>query len=137
MIASSEKLLAVFELLATRLGVRYDRSELRKQFSAAELAGSDPLDALYRAAERYRLRLGVFDCGLDEALQFVRQGYPIAIAPTAVDAIPPGKQADLGENADDWWVLLDVSGRGVKTWSTRVGEKISRRSVRSLRAGVG
>lgn len=137
MIASDEKLLAVFELMARKLGVRYDRSELRKQFSAAELAGSDPLDTLYRVAERYRLRLGVFDCGLDEALQFVRQGYPIAIAPTSEDSEGPAGTATPGESADDWWVLLDIGRRGVKTWSTRIGGGPTRRTIRSLRASFG
>ena len=133
MIASNEKLIAVFEHMAPRLGVRYDRSELRKLFGAAELAGSDPLGALYRVAERYRVRLGVFDCSFDEALQFVHQGYPIAIAPpsdTVEDEATPA-------NTDDWWVLSEVGRRGVRTWSTRLGGRSTWKSMRSLRAILG
>jgi putative ABC transport system ATP-binding protein len=133
MIASNEKLIAVFEHMAPPLGVRYDRSELRKLFSAAELAGTDPLGALYRVAERYRIRLGVFDCSFDEALQFVNQGFPIAIAPpliTEEDAATPA-------NTDDWWVLSEVGRRGVLTWSTRLGGQSTWKSMRALRAILG
>ncbi len=133
MIASNEKLLAVFELMATKLGIRYDRSELRKIFSAAEAAGGDSLGSLYRVAERYRIRLGLFDCSFDEALQFVRQGYPIAIAPP-VDANSGNAES---EATDDWWVLLEVGRRGVKTWSTQVGGRTTRKSLRTLRSLLG
>jgi len=133
MIASNEKLLAVFEHMAPRLGISYDRSEIRRLFSAAELAGSDPLGALYRVAERYRIRLGVFDCSFDEALQFVHQGYPIAIAPPA----ETGSDSSTPANTDDWWVLSDVGRRGVKTWSTRLGGRTTWKSMRALRAILG
>ena len=130
MIESNEKLIAVFELMATRLEITCDRSELRKLFASAEAAGSDPLGALYRVAERYRIRLGVFDCSFDEALQFVRQGYPIAIAPPA-DA---NTGTDTEEATDDWWVLLSFGRGGVRTWSTQSGGKTRWKSVRSLRS---
>ncbi len=127
MIAANEKLLAVFERMATRLGVICDRSELRKLFAAAEAGGGDPLGSLYRVAERYRIRLGVFDGSFDEALQFARQGYPVAIAP------PAGASAEANTPADDWWVLLEIRRRGIKTWTTEVGGKTTRKSLRSLR----
>ncbi len=133
MIESNEKLLAVFELMATQLGVRYDRSELRKLFSAAESGGGDPFGALYRVAERHRIRLGVFDCSFDEAMQFVGQRQPVAIAP------PPDGTSDASEAAatDDWWVLLEPGRRGIKTWSTRLGGNTSWKKLRSLRAILG
>jgi len=129
MISSNEKLLAVFESMATKLGVRYDRSELRKLFSSAEAAGSDPLGSLYRVAERYRIRIGVFDCSFEEALHFVRQGYPVAIAP----AVESSTASATESGTNDWWLLLDVNRRGVLTWTTHVGGSKVRKSVRSLR----
>ncbi len=133
MIASNEKLIAVFELMATKLEVSFDRSELRKLFSASEAAGGDPLGSLYRVAERYRVRLGIFDCSFDEALQFVRQGYPIAIAPPA-DA---NAGSDTEAASDDWWVLLAFGRRGIRTWTTQTGGKTRWKSVRSLRSIFG
>lgn len=133
MISSNEKLLAVFESMATRLGIPYERSELRKLFSAAENAGGDPLGSLYRVAERYRIRLGVFDSSFDEALQFVSQGYPIAIAPPA-ESLAGSSSASAN---DDWWVILDIGRRGVLCWSTEVGGRKTRKSVKSLRSMLG
>lgn len=133
MIASNEKLIAVFELMATKLEVSFDRSELRKLFSASEASGGDPLGSLYRVAERYRVRLGIFDCSFDEALQFVRQGYPIAIAPPA-DA---NAGSDTEAASDDWWVLLAFGRRGIRTWTTQTGGKTRWKSVRSLRSIFG
>jgi len=149
MIASNEKLLAVFESMATKLGVRYDRSELRKLFASSEAIGGDPLGTLYRVAERYRIRLGVFDCSFDEAMQFVQQGYPVAIAPAAAAddgtaekamrvANKKARELSRSVTEDDWWVMLDINRRGVRTWSTQVGSgTTTRMSIRALRALLG
>jgi putative ABC transport system ATP-binding protein len=134
MIASNEKLLAVFERMASKLDVRYDRSELRALFGAAEQAGADPFGSLYRVAERYRIRLGVFESSFDNALQFVRQGFPIAITPPT--EMPNAVDGEIPD-ADDWWVLLEVNRRGVKTWSTTGGVRTTRKSIRSLQKLLG
>ncbi len=132
MITASEKLVGVFERMALQLGVRYDKSELRKIIAAADLVGGDPLSSLYRAAERYRVRLGVFDCSFEEAMQFVRQGYPVAIAPGS-ETEGEAALAGLSDYEDDWWVLLESSKRGILTWSTE-GGRMSRKSPRALRS---
>ena len=118
--------------MALQLGVRYDKSELRRIIAASDRAGGDPLASLYRAGERYRVRLGVFDCSFEEAMQFVRQGYPVAIAPgseSEADATLVG----LSDYEDDWWVLLESNNRGILTWTTE-GGRSTRKSPRALRS---
>ncbi len=134
MITTSEKLIGVFERMAQQLGVRYDISELRKVIAASDRAGGDPLGSLYRAAERYRVRLGIFDCSFDEALQFVRQGYPVAIGP-ATDTLRDASPDELlGGEDDDWWVLLEINNRGIRTWATELGGRTAVKSPRALGA---
>jgi putative ABC transport system ATP-binding protein len=156
MIPTNENLMAIFETMAQQLGVHYERVEVRQLIAAGEVAGVDPLGALYRVAERYRIRLGVFDGTLSEALAFAGQDYPVAIAPPpllAPEVNPPVdsparrwlEQDDLAgqervieqAGAAQWWVLLSARRRSVKAWSTSPGAEPTWIGLSQLRQTLG
>jgi hypothetical protein len=143
MIPTNEKLMAIFETMAQHLGIQYERVEVRQLIAAGEVVGADPLGALYRVAERYRIRLGVFDGTLTEALAFANQDYPVAVAPSpllAPDVSPPIRNSSRlvdQETADAWWVLLSARGRSAKVWSTRTGAEPEWVRLRQLRQMLG
>lgn len=143
MIPTNENLMAIFETMAQHLGIDYERVEVRQLIAAGEVVGADPLGALYRVAERYRMRLGVFDGTFAEAMAFASQDYPVAIAPPpmlAPDVNPPAHnkfRLVSEEAAAQWWVLLSVRGRSAKAWSTQPGAEPDWTRLKKLRQMLG
>jgi putative ABC transport system ATP-binding protein len=144
MIPTNEKLMAIFETMAQQLEIPYERVEVRELISAGETVGADPLGALYRVAERYRMRLGVFDGTLAEALAFAGQDFPVAIAPPPVlapEVNPPARdrthRVAAQEAASEWWVLLSARGRSVKVWSTQTGAEPEWMKLSHIRQMLG
>ncbi len=131
MITPSEKLVGVFERMALQLGVRYDKSELRRIIAASDRQAGIRLPAFIGP-------LNDIECDWGFRLQLRRSdavcaaSYPVAIAPgseSEADATVIG----LADYEDDWWVLLESSNRGILTWSTEGGQ-VTRRSPRALRS---
>ncbi len=142
MIPTNEKLMAIFETMAQHLGIDYERVDVRELIAAGEVAGADPLGALYRVAERYRMRLGVFDGTLSEALAFASQDYPVAISPSVLAEAQPTlsdtrQRVVADDAAEQWWVLLSARRRLVKTWSTGAETDPAWRRLSALRRELG
>lgn len=82
-----EQSLQLLDLLSNHYELRLDRQEVSRWLVGANMATDDEmLGWLITSGSRVGLRLGILDCGFEDALVFARQSTPITLAPTSGSA---------------------------------------------------
>ncbi len=77
-----EQAIQILEIVAEAHGVRIDRAEVTLWLSAFNISCSEDMLAwLYASGARSGMKMGFFDCGMDDVAAFARQGLPLILPP--------------------------------------------------------
>ena len=123
--------LHVLEVFSNAAEVTFDRGLAGRVLSEAEHAISGDDDAqrwsrrLVEVGESLNLRIRTLECTLQEALEFVRQGIPVAYC------------ADDADGVIQWFVLSEVKGSKVRVDAVEPGTTETWKSIRSLTSLLG
>lgn len=117
-----EEALAILERFCVQNRTPCDAAGLRRwlQESVCSISGEGAdgwMRRLINCGSKVGLRVGLFEARIEEALPFVRQGYPVALAAP-------------GEGPVQWLVVTAARGRKVRVWRPSEGNRerwISRR----------